>query len=254
MKLDYLFSPYWQAAHTMLIHKKIYINKVHNSCHGYKHWYFLHIFWRDTLGMTLMGPKVCLLGSVLCIIWSLTKEQWSNFKKYKDSNLTCFFFLVVFFKYTSFAIEVFCLKYKTWKQPSLNLDHTQRSSLACLTTAFSHPIYFLGFSQIMLCQPLLRQNEVVFTSRLFHFICVVPNWTLCTDTRTGTGQRSYEWGLCCAPLKRVCVSFYGLQEVGCLGCSFGVCTSVCVDNVRVRPQACESICMCGWLRLRICCM
>lgn len=40
------------------------------------------------------------------------------------------------------------------------------------------------------------------------------------------------------------MSFYGLQEVGCLGCSFGVCTSVCVDNVRVRPQACESICMC----------
>lgn len=136
-------------------------------------------------------------------------------------------------------LKVFCLKYKTLKQPSLNLDHTQRSFLVCLTIAFSHQIHFLGFTQIMLCQPLLRQNMGWYSP---HGCFTSYVWCL-----TGHSvQRSYEWELCCAPLKRVCVSFYGLQEVGCLCCSFGVCTRVCVDKIHMGPFACVS-------RLRIYC-
>lgn len=91
------------------------------------------------------------------------------------------------------------------------------------------------------------EQGVVFTSRLHLFICVVLNWTLCADT----GQRIYEWGLCCAPLKGVCVSFCGLQEVVYLDCSAGVCLRVCVDNVHARSQACESIGMRCRLRRRM---
>lgn len=139
-------------------------------------------------------------------------------------------------------LKVFCLKYKTLKQPSPNLDHTQRSFLACLTITFSPQIYFLGFRQIMLCQPLLRQNMGMYSP---HGCFTSYAWCL-----TGHSvQGGYEWELCCAPLKRVCVSFYGLQEIGCLGCSFGVCTRVCVDNIHVRSQACESICICCVLRI-----